>query len=44
MSEAWMVRCGRGSRFIDEFLEHGCVALGEAELGPLNTSTSKGPG
>ena len=36
-----MVRAGRGSENIEEFLKLGIVAMGDARLGPLSPSQSK---
>lgn len=41
MKTTWMVRAGRGSENIEEFLRHGIVAMGDARLGPLSPSQTK---
>jgi restriction system protein len=41
MNTTWMVRAGRGSENIEEFLRLGIVAMGDARLGPLLPSQSK---
>jgi restriction system protein len=37
----WMIRAGSGSKNIEEFVEHGIVALGDTKLGSLPGSVSK---
>jgi restriction system protein len=41
MPNLWMVRAGRGSENIEEFLRHGIVALGDDRLGPLPPTLRK---
>lgn len=41
MKTMWMVRAGRGSENIEEFLRLGIVAMGDARLGKLSPSMSK---
>ena len=41
MSEVWMVRAGRGSVYIDDFLEQKLVVMGWEELGPIKASETK---
>lgn len=36
-----MIRAGSGSKNIDEFIEHGIVALGDTKLGPLLAKVTK---
>jgi restriction system protein len=42
MPSAWMVRSGRASERIEEFVRLGLVAVGGKELGPLAPTTKKG--
>src|SRR5260370_9843402 len=37
----WMVRAGRGSENVEEFIRHGVVAFGDTKLGPLSPSIKK---
>ncbi len=37
----WMVRAGEGAKWIDEFLEHGLVAIGWEELGPIEVGVPR---
>ena len=39
--QVWMVRAGRDSAFIDEFLSRGMVAIGWAKLGDLTSVRSR---
>lgn len=41
MSSIWMVRAGRGGENVEEFVQHGAVALGDEKRGPLLRSTRK---
>lgn len=41
MSKAWMIRAGRDSVYVEDFLEEGVVAIGWEELGPIDDSASK---
>lgn len=41
MPNLWMVRAGRGSENIEEFVRHGIVALGDDRLGPLPPTLRK---
>ncbi|RKH45609.1 restriction endonuclease [Corallococcus sicarius] len=41
MKTTWMVRAGRGSENIEEFLRLGIVAMGDARLGKLSPSQTK---
>lgn len=41
MTTMWMVRSGRGSDRIDEFLEHGVVAIGWEQVGKLSPKMHK---
>jgi len=36
-----MVRAGEGGKWIDEFLEHGLVAIGWEQLGPIDVGVSR---
>ena len=40
MSRFWMVRAGRGGYLIDEFQNRGCVAVGWADVGRVEPSTT----
>lgn len=37
----WMVRAGRGSENIEDFLKHGIVAVGDPQLGPIPLTIKK---
>jgi restriction system protein len=37
----WMIRAGRGSEHIEDFVKHGVVAFGDTKLGPLSSSIKK---
>lgn len=39
--QVWMVRCGRDSAFINEFLSHQMIAIGWAKLGDLSNVHSR---
>ena len=41
MSNAWMVRAGRGGYVVEEFETSGCVAIGWSELSDLKDAKSK---
>lgn len=41
MAKTWMVRAGRGSRWIDDLLDRRFVGIGGTELGEIDASTSK---
>lgn len=36
MTQGWMVRAGRGGKYVDEFEQNNYVAVGWNKLGPLN--------
>jgi predicted Mrr-cat superfamily restriction endonuclease len=36
-----MVRAGRGSENVEEFVKHGVVAFGDTKLGPLSPAIKK---
>jgi restriction system protein len=37
----WMIRAGGGSENVEDFLQHGIVALGDSRLGPISPSIKK---
>ena len=37
----WMVRAGRDAAFIDNFIDESKVAIGWAEIGPVDPGTSR---
>lgn len=41
MPNIWMVRAGRGSENVEDFIRHGVVAFGDTKLGPLSPSIKK---
>ena len=41
MANMWMVRAGRESAYVDDFLQHSMVSIGWPELGPLEPVTPK---
>lgn len=41
MPKTWMVRAGRGARWIDDFVERRFVGIGGTELGEIDAHTSK---
>lgn len=40
-SKIWMVRAGRGSAFVYDFIRHGMIAVGWPELGQIEPGTPK---
>lgn len=40
MKKGWMIRAGEGGRFVDEFKDQCCVAIGWNELGDLRNYTT----
>ncbi len=41
MQKTWVIRAGRESRFADDFIGEGVVAIGWSELGPIEPGTPK---
>jgi restriction system protein len=41
MANMWMVRAGRESVYVDDFLQHSIVSIGWPELGPIDPAMSK---